>query len=564
MKALTYEEWRKRTQEPAPFVIYDRYSSDLQDTSTGVNRQNRCREFAQKNNIRIVDVFYDEALSGTSTENRKRYKALLAEAMTTTRRFVGIVIFSSSRWGRAEDSEIDFMILNGKGIRIMSATEPAFQAEGAHGDLMRGIIQKVNAFFSKQTGITTHAMMTGNCEEGYLNGGKAPDGYVSRPVSLGLKNTRGEERFRYRLDLDEKPGPQDSTSEPRWRWVRLAVDMHLKQAKGLRTIANELHVLGFRGPKKGRHLNPSNIRSAFKNARYTGFLVWNVRKWKKASGKRRWTENPIEEWVWSREATHPAIFTREEFQTLWTRFEARKHSKTSVRRQLLAGLLKCGACGSGFVINSKKKNGKAFAYLVCGNKTRHGWASCPTRPIVMDMAEEVIEEAVLKAITDPDSLRSLFEAVNEWTSAEGDRIDETRRTAEKERTKLQGEIENFTRAIAAAGAQAASLVAEIARREKRLEQLSVAAVPGGDPGALTWKDKELVLWAERFRGFYFGVGMELRRAVLTHVIREIVVDKDKSGRIVIDPTALLTLREAWPDFPAELPVRIPDRCGGWI
>jgi hypothetical protein len=40
MKAMTYEDWRRRfPNDPAPFVIYDRYSSDLQDTSTGINRQ---------------------------------------------------------------------------------------------------------------------------------------------------------------------------------------------------------------------------------------------------------------------------------------------------------------------------------------------------------------------------------------------------------------------------------------------------------------------------------------------------------------------------------------------
>lgn len=564
MKALTYEEWRKRTKEPAPFVIYDRYSSDLQDTSTGVNRQKPCHEFAAKHNIRIVDLFYDEAESGTSTETRKRYRALIAEAMSPSRRFVGVIVFSSSRWGRAEDSEMDFMMLHGKGIRIMSATEPIFQQEGAHGDLMRGIIQKVNAFFSKQNGITTHAMQTANCQEGFLNGGKAPDGYISKPIALGLKNSRGEDRHRYRLDLDEQPGPMDLNSEPRWRWIRIAADMYLKQGKGLRTIAAELHVLGFRGARKGKALNPSNVRSAFKNARYTGYQVWNVRRWKKSTGSRRWTENPPEEWVWSKQPTHPAIFTREEFETLRSRFEARRHSNTSVRRQLLAGLLKCGACGSGFVISSRKKSGKEFGYLVCGNKTRHGWSSCPTKPIVMGLAEEIIEEAVLTAITDPASLRALFEDMNEWTASEGGRIDETKRAAEKELSKLKSEIDNFTRAIAAAGVQAASLVAEIARREKRLEQMSVATPAAPSTGRLTWNDDDLLLWVERFRGIYFGVGIELRRTVLSHIIREVVVDKNKSGRIIIDPTALLTLRNVWPDFPAEVPVRIQTGCGGWI
>lgn len=458
MKALTYEDWRRRfPTEPAPFAIYDRYSSDLQDTSTGVNRQTRCREFALKNNMKVVEIFYDEGKTGTSTENRKRYRELLAEALSPNRRFVGIIIFSSSRWGRAADSELDALMLECKGIRMVSATEPAFQQEGAHGDLLRGILQKVNAFFSRQNGMYTHAMQVANTQEGYLNGGKPPDGYLSKPVDLGLKNAKGEVRYRYTLELNEKPGPFDLTSEPRWRWIRIAADMHLKQGLGIRSIVRELHAQGFRGLMKGTPLNPSNVRFAFRNARYTGYQVWNVRKWRKSEGHRRWIENRLEDWVWSRQPTHPGIVTREEFETLWAKFDARKHRNTRVRRQLLAGLLKCGACGSGFVINSRKKKDTRFGYLVCGKKSRQGWASCHTKPLVMHRAEEVIEEAILTMLEDSRLLKSMFEGINEWTEAEEGRRDEIKQSAEKERAKLQVEIDNFTKAIAEAGARAASL-----------------------------------------------------------------------------------------------------------
>lgn len=565
MKALTYDEWRRRfPREPAPFAIYDRYSSDLQDTSTGVNRQARCREFAAKENIRVVKVFYDEAKSGTSTVTRDQYRALLAEAMSPSRSFVGVVVFSSSRWGRAEDSEMDFLALQLRGVRIVSATEPAFQLEGAHGDLMRGILQKVNAFFSKQTGITTHAMQTANCREGFLNGGRAPDGYVKAEVPLGRKNAKGEECCRYRLELNERPGANDMTSEPRWRWIRIAVDMHLKQSKSLRTIARELDALGFKGPRKGGSLNPSNIRAAFRNARYTGYQVWNVRKWRKAEGRRRWMENPQEEWVWSKQPTHPPIITREEFELLWRRFMDRKHSNTSVRRQLLAGLLKCGTCGSGFVINSRKKKERRFGYLICSKKQRHGWSACPTKPLVMHVVEGAVEEAVLSLMSDPAFLRGFFVGLGEWLAEEDERAGAEKRSVEKEAAKIRAEIENFTRAIAASGAQAATLVSEISRRERRLEQLALATPPAGATGGLTWEVEEVALWAQRLRAVYFAVDMDVRRAVMGHIIREVVVDKNKSGRIVFDPTALLTLRDVWPDMPAEVPVRIQTGCGGWI
>lgn len=564
MKALTYDEWRRlHPKEPAPFVIYDRFSSDLQDTSSGTLRQGRCREYAVKNNIRVLDVYYDEAKSGTSTETRKRYRQLLADAFSQSRKFVGILVFSSSRWGRATDSEIDFLMLEVKGIRIVSATEAAFQQEGSHGELMRGILQKVNAFFSRQTGEYTHAMQTANCQEGFMNGGGPPDGYVAKPFSLGMKDARGEERFRYLLELNEKPGPYDTTSEPRWRWVRIAVDMHLKQGRSVKSIVRELYARGFRGLRKGTPLNPSNVRAAFRNGRYTGFQVWNVRRWRKAEGRRRWAENPREEWAWSRKPMHPGIFTIEEFDTLWARFQGRKHTNARVRRQLLAGLLKCGLCGSGFVISSRKKKNGVFSYLVCGKKTRQGWASCETKAVPMQLVEETVQEEILALLTDTVYLKEFFSGVNEWTSTKDDRLEDKKHLAEKERAKLQAEIGNYSKAIAAAGVHSFSLVNEIARREKRIEQLALATSAASN-GTLVWNDDDLEGWAVRLRAVYFASDLDIKRSVLGHMIREIIIDKNKSGRIVFDPTALLTLRNVWPDLPAELPVRIKTGCGGWI
>lgn len=60
-------------------VIYARYSCDNQ-TEQSIERQLRvCEEYAQKNNILILDTYIDRAMTGTN-DNRPDFQRMLKDS----------------------------------------------------------------------------------------------------------------------------------------------------------------------------------------------------------------------------------------------------------------------------------------------------------------------------------------------------------------------------------------------------------------------------------------------------------------------------------------------------
>ena len=60
-------------------IIYARYSSNNQ-TEQSIEGQIRvCREFAQRNNIIIVDTYIDRATTGTN-DNREQFQKMLKDS----------------------------------------------------------------------------------------------------------------------------------------------------------------------------------------------------------------------------------------------------------------------------------------------------------------------------------------------------------------------------------------------------------------------------------------------------------------------------------------------------
>ena len=96
---------------------------------------------------------------------------------------------------------------------------------------------------------------------------------------------------------------------------------------------------------------------------FAGCVVWNMHD-------RKQHAKPRSEWVLV-EGAHPAIITMDQAEAAYAKMEANRRGEKKVSREgdyTFSGLLKCSECGSNFVINSHKKQGKA--YYVCGSRRR--------------------------------------------------------------------------------------------------------------------------------------------------------------------------------------------------
>lgn len=68
-------------------VIYCRYSSDSQTEQSIEGQLRVCEEYAQKNNILILDTYIDRAMTGTN-DNRPDFQRMIKDSAKKTFRYV--------------------------------------------------------------------------------------------------------------------------------------------------------------------------------------------------------------------------------------------------------------------------------------------------------------------------------------------------------------------------------------------------------------------------------------------------------------------------------------------
>jgi site-specific DNA recombinase len=167
-----------------------------------------------------------------------------------------------------------------------------------------------------------------------------------------------------------------------------------------RAIAEGLNEDGIK-PPRGRDwqasvINGNSVRGSgiLMNALYDGRLVWNRVSMHRDpdTGRRISRPNPESEWI-STPAPHLRIVAAELFgkvQALKAALEKAQPEQSHRPKHLLAGLLRCGCCGSAMAVNNVSHKGRR---IYCGRRKEGGrCANGKTYTL------EPIEQRVLNAL----------------------------------------------------------------------------------------------------------------------------------------------------------------------
>ena len=102
-------------------VIYARYSSDSQ-TEQSIDGQLRvCEEYAQKNNILILNTYIDRAMTGTN-DNRPDFQRMIKDSSRKEWNYV--ICYKFDRFSRNKyETAIHKKALKDNGVKVVSATE---------------------------------------------------------------------------------------------------------------------------------------------------------------------------------------------------------------------------------------------------------------------------------------------------------------------------------------------------------------------------------------------------------------------------------------------------------
>src|SRR5262245_27966599 len=155
---------------PKPAVGYLRRSTDRQEQSLDDQRQS-IKAHAAREAFSVLKWFVDDAISGTMTEARKAFLAMVAEAQEPGCPFRYVLVYDVKRFGRVDTDEAGYYrhVLRQAGVEVVYVSE-GFNG-GDSDDLIRSVKQWQARAESKDLSKVTIRGQLSVVDKGYWGGG---------------------------------------------------------------------------------------------------------------------------------------------------------------------------------------------------------------------------------------------------------------------------------------------------------------------------------------------------------------------------------------------------------
>lgn len=354
-------------------VVYARYSSHNQRDVSIEQQVNACRKFAADNDLEIIRVYDDHAMTGTN-DNRPDFQRMIQDSASGA--FDYVLVYSLDRFSRDKyDSVIHKHTLKENGVRVLSATENI--QDNPSGALMETILEGFADYYSKELAQKIKRGMMSNAEKCLVTG----------PLPYGYR--RGDDG-RYAIIPEE-------AAVVREIFIRVA------NRELLADITRSLNERGL-VTHRGVPWNRASFSKLLHNEEYIGVY--------KRLGLR------IEGGV-------PAILDRTLFDRVQEQCRMKKNPRNNPlrRRQaagtyLLTGKLFCGHCKSPMIgVSGTGEHGELHFYYTC-KKRRADKHACDKRQVTRDFAERQIASEINRVISQPDMIRWIADCTMEYLASE--------------------------------------------------------------------------------------------------------------------------------------------------
>ena len=307
-------------------VIYARYSSDKQ-TEDSIEAQVRaCQEYATKNNINIIGVYADEAVSG-KTANRAQYQKMLRDCDKGT--FDTILIHKYDRIARNLGEHVNLEVkLKDKRVTLVAVAQDFGTSKESK--IMRALMWSLSEYYIDNLAAETRKGHRETALKGLHNGGYAPFGYdvVNQTYVI---------------------------NELEAAYVKRMFNAALNR-EGFTELIEEMNRAGIRG-KRGKPIRYPQIYEILHNEKYTGVYVYTQEE-EPDRGNRRAKVNAIR-----KENALPAIISKAQFMEVQQIMKQRKHSGRK-SNYLCSGLVYC-ECGAKMHGMTSKRKGHEYRYFTC-------------------------------------------------------------------------------------------------------------------------------------------------------------------------------------------------------
>jgi len=347
-------------------AIYVRVSSTLQDIENSIQAQvAACQEYANKENLEILEIYSDKAESGTSA-SRPEFQRMISDARQK-KSFDVILVHKLDRFSRNREDAVTYKALLRKHkVELFSVTEKL--QNDIYSRLVEGILEVIAEFYSLNLAEEVRKGKRQALARGFHPGGHAAFGYKLQKIP---GETDSENHSKLIPDPKTAPIIQEIFSMVASGQYIQDVVNYLRENKIPPPFA--------KGEKKEWHVQ--TIYRILKNRLYLGeFQIGGV----------------------IRKNHHPALITPEIFNLAQNMKKENVGKKLTNSFYLLSGgIIICKNCGSkfsGHKMHRKQKDGskKYYRYYICQGYQHQ--RICNSIRLDADLLEKRVYEIFLEEV----------------------------------------------------------------------------------------------------------------------------------------------------------------------
>ncbi len=223
-------------------VVYARYSSDSQTEQSIEGQLRVCQQYAQNNDILIVDTYIDRAMTGTN-DARPDFQRMIKDSVK--RQWNYVLVYKLDRFSRNKyEATIHKHTLKENGVKILSAMENI--PDTPEGIILESMLEGMNQYYSAEL---SQKVLRG-LRESYIKG----------------NFTGGAQLYGYDI-VDKKNVINPNEAD-------IVREIFTKYAQGYTavTISADLKSRGIR-TKKGKYITSANIYKMINNPKYNGRAI---------------------------------------------------------------------------------------------------------------------------------------------------------------------------------------------------------------------------------------------------------------------------------------------------
>ena len=402
-------------------VVYARFSSDNQRDESIDAQLRAINEYADKNNIKIVNQFIDRAKSATS-DKRPEFQNMIKFCEADTTGISMVIVHKLDRFSRDKyDSAMYKQKLKVKGIRVVSVLENLDNSPESL--ILESVIEGMAQYYSANLAREVAKGQRENGLRAMHNGGDAPLGY-------DVTNDK-----RYAINKEEAQA------------VKIIFDMYVN-GYSYSNIIDKLNDLGYK-TKRGNKFGKNSLHGILSNEKYTGVYVFNKTQRKGINGKRNGHKQKSEDEIIKVEGGMPQIIGKDIFIQAQEMMQKRKKapgSHKAITLYLLTGIIKCGECGHAMQGNKRKdKYGNDYISYRCGCRKQK--RDCKNKEIKREYLEEFVLTELEEHVLNDNAIPALSKELNERFKTKSNDNHEMLNNLRNKLDKVNKEIENILTAI---------------------------------------------------------------------------------------------------------------------